>query len=434
MTSRQIQPLTCADDPSAARAAATALQAALDGGPAVLPVPPGEPGRRLLAALRPELPEAQSDTALIVPTSGSTGEAKGVLLSTSAITASARATHARLGGPGRWLLALPVRHIAGLQVVTRSLLAGTQPGVLDLSNGYPTEAFASAARDVLAGDGPHYTALVPTQLARLVGQAGAGLDALREFDGVLLGGAATPPALLERAITAGVRIVTTYGMSETAGGCVYDGLALDGVTVRLIDELDNADDGQLPCDEGHPRFSASRCGTSPSGDGRSGASRSGDGRLGRIELAGPMLATGYRLRPDDTASAFPNGWFRTGDLGRWTDSGRLEVLGRADDMIITGGLKVAPALVERVLTAQPGVLEACVLGVPDPEWGHAVVAAVVPADAAQPPRIGALLQAVRTSAGRAATPKVVRFLDALPLRGPGKVDRQALGLTFAEPP
>jgi O-succinylbenzoic acid--CoA ligase len=147
-----------------------------------------------------------------------------------------------------------------------------------------------------------------------------------------------------------------------------------------------------------------------------------------------MLATGYRLRPDDTASAFPNGWFRTGDLGRWTDSGRLEVLGRADDMIITGGLKVAPALVERVLTAQPGVLEACVLGVPDPEWGHAVVAAVVPADAAQPPRIGALLQAVRTSAGRAATPKVVRFLDALPLRGPGKVDRQALGLTFAEPP
>jgi len=158
------------------------------------------------------------------------------------------------------------------------------------------------------------------------------------------------------------------------------------------------------------------------------------GDIPTLAAALDRLATGYRLRPDDTASAFANGWFRTGDLGRWTDSGRLEVLGRADDMIITGGLKVAPALVERVLTAQPGVLEACVLGVPDQEWGHAVVAAVVPADPAQPPRIGALLQAVRASAGRAATPKVVRFLDALPLRGPGKVDRQALGLTFAEPP
>jgi o-succinylbenzoate---CoA ligase len=418
MTSRQIQPLTCTDDPGAARAAATALQAALDGGPALLPVPPGEPGMRLLAALRPELPEARSDTALIVPTSGSTGEAKGVLLSTSAITASAHATHARLGGPGRWLLALPVRHIAGLQVLTRSLLAGTQPGVLDLSSGFHTEAFASAARGVLGGDGPHYTALVPTQLARLVEQAGAGLHALRQFDGVLLGGAATAPALRERAIAVGVRLVTTYGMSETAGGCVYDGLALDGVTVRLIEELDNT----------------SRSGAIRSGDGRSGESRSADGRLGRIELAGPMLATGYRLRPDDTTSAFGNGWFRTGDLGRWTDAGQLEVLGRADDMIITGGLKVAPALVERVLTAQPGVLEACVLGVPDPEWGHAVVAAVVPADPVQPPSVDALLQAVRASAGRAATPKVVRFLDALPLRGPGKVDRQALGLAFADPP
>jgi O-succinylbenzoic acid--CoA ligase len=413
MSSRQIQPLTCADDPGTAQAAMTALQAALDGGPAVLPVPPGEPGKRLLAALRPELPEARSDTALIVPTSGSTGEAKGVLLSTSAITASARATHARLGGPGHWLLALPVRHIAGLQVLTRSLLAGTRPGVLDLSNGFHTDTFATAARDVLAGHGPHYTALVPTQLARLIGQAGAGLHALRQFDGVLLGGAATAPALRERAIAAGVRIVTTYGMSETAGGCVYDGLALGGVTVRLIEELDEANRRDRP---------------------RSGDNRSGDSGLGRIEVTGPMLASGYRLRQDDTASAFSNGWFHTGDLGRWTDGGLLEVLGRTDDMIITGGLKIAPALVERVLTAQPGVLEACVLGVPDPEWGHAVVAAIVLADPAQPPPVDALRQAVMASAGRAAIPKVVRFLDALPLRGPGKVDRQALGLTFAEPP
>lgn len=399
MNSPRIQPLACDDNPASGYAVGVALQAALAGGPALLPVPPGEPGKRLLAALRPELPEDNSDIALIVPTSGSTGQPKGVLLSASAITASARATHARLGGEGRWLLALPVRHIAGLQVLARSLLAGTQPGILDLSDGFHTEAFAVAARNVLAGAGPHYTSLVPTQLARLVTRAGAGLDALRGFAGVLLGGAATPPALLARAVEAGVRIVTTYGMSETAGGCVYDGLALDGVTVRLAGESANAPDA-----------------------------------IGRVELAGPVLASGYRLRPDDTAAAFRHGWFHTGDLGRWTDAGRLEVLGRADDVIITGGVKIAPVVVERVLTAQPAVVEACVLGVPDPEWGHAVVAAVVPADPARPPHIEALLEAVRAAEGRAATPKVVRFFDALPLRGPGKVDRQALAALFAPPP
>lgn len=346
------------------------LRAALDGGPAVLP----EPG-----ALR----GWETRAALGVPTSGSTGEPKTVLLSADALTASAEATHARLGGVGTWLLALPVTHIAGIQVLVRSLVGGTEPGVLDLADGFRADAFADAAEAVLATPGRHYTALVPTQLSRLVADGGAGLAALREFDAVLLGGAATPAALLGRAVDLGVRVVTTYGMSETAGGCVYDGVPLDGVRVRACQDVEQ----------------------------------------GQIELAGPVLALGYR-------GGEPFGeWFRTGDLGRLHD-GVLEVLGRADDVIITGGENVPPVLVERVLVAQPGVLEACVVGLRDPEWGQVVAAAVVPADPADPPASGALRDAVRSALGRSSTPKRLVFVPQLPSRGPGKVDRAAVARSF----
>ena len=357
-----------------------ALLAALDGsGPAVLPLAAGE--ETLCAALAPDEP-IEPGTAIVVATSGSTGEAKGVELSAAALRASAFATFERLGGAGRWLLALPAQHIAGVQVLVRSIIANRPPVVLS-AKGFRPRAFVEAASDVLGDDGPHYTALVPTQLARLL--AGDALRALKSFDAVLVGGAATPDSLLARAIDAGVRVVTTYGMTETAGGCVYDGVPLNGVAVRI-----------------------------------------GDG--GMIELAGPMLASGYRLRPQETARAFAGGWFRTGDLGRLGADGRLEVLGRADDVINTGGLKVAAAAVERVLAAQPGVALAGVAGVPDPEWGQRIVAAVV-ADSA-PPDPAALRAAVRAELGAAAVPKEIRFVPRLPLRGPGKVDRAAVAQLF----
>ena len=173
-----------------------------------------------------------------VPTSGSTGEPKIVLLDAGALTTSAEATHERLGGPGTWLLALPTNHIAGIQVLVRSIIAGTTPGVLDMSKGFRAMGFAQAARPVLAQPGRHYTALVPTQLSRLVVGEGPGLEALRQFDGVLIGGAATPPKLLQQARALGVQVVTTYGMSETAGGCVYDGEPLRGVQVRTDDVIE----------------------------------------------------------------------------------------------------------------------------------------------------------------------------------------------------
>jgi o-succinylbenzoate---CoA ligase len=350
-----------------------ALRAALDGaGPAVLPLSAVDPRRdELVARMAPQTP-VEPDTALVIATSGSTGEAKGVLLSASALTASANATHARLGGPGRWLLTLPATHVAGVQVIVRSLLAGHAPLVRD-----PSQTFADAADQVLASPGPHYTALVPTQLARLVDT-----PALRRFDAVLLGGAATPPALLDRARQAGVRVVTTYGMSETAGGCVYDGHPLDGVGVRVTS--------------------------------------------GVVELSGPTIANGYRLDREATSAVFADGWFRTGDLGVVHADGTLEVHGRADSVINTGGVKVAPSAVEDVLAAQPGVAEACVVDLPDNEWGQLVAAIVVPTDPAAPPAVEALRAAVRAALGGPSVPKLIRFTDALPLRGPGKVDRSGV--------
>ena len=304
----------------AAPATLDLLRAALDGtGPPLLP----STDPRVLAALRPDLPLEQDDIAVVVPTSGSTGEPKGVLLTAANLMASARASAAVLGGQGQWLLAIPTTHIGGLQVLVRSVLAGTEPVVLD---GPTTVAAFEAATQRLTG-ARRYVSLVPTQLRRLVGS-----PSLASYDAVLLGGAAAPAALLEQARAAGVRVVTTYGMSETSGGCVYDGLPLPGVAVDVTD---------------------------------------------RIVLSGPVVARGYRLRPDLTAEVFAGDRFTTSDLGRVDDDGRLVVLGRADDVIVTGGEKVAPAAVEAALAEHPSVAEAAVVGVPDDEWGSRVRAVVV---------------------------------------------------------
>jgi o-succinylbenzoate---CoA ligase len=351
-----------------------ALGAALDGGPPVLPLPADD------APTAAGAPRAPRGTAVVIATSGSTGAPKLVALTAAALRASALATEARLGGPGRWLLALPAEHVAGVQVILRALLAGAPPQVLDLRPGFRPGGFA-AATAALGGSGPRYTSLVPTQLRRILDGGGAPAAALRSYTAVLVGGAALDGPTRERALAAGVRVVTTYGMSETAGGCVYDGVPLDGVTVDL-----DAD--------------------------------------GRILLGGPTLAAGYLGRPADTAAAFAGGRFRTGDLARWRD-GRLEVLGRADDVIVTGGEKVAPAAVERVLAAQPGVRAACVAGVPDAEWGQVVAAAVVWAPGAEGPD-GRLRAAVRAELGRAAVPRRIVAVAEIPHRGIGKPDRAAV--------
>lgn len=359
-----------------------ALTAAFAGGEPVLPLPAGPQADPIRELVRPEPTAADlNGAAVVIPTSGSTGRPKGVLLPAAALRASAAVTHERLGGPGQWLLIMPATHVAGIQVLIRSLEAGRTPVVLDLTESFTAERFAAAAARTLAEPGPHYTALVPTQLQRILDAGGAATDALAAFAGVLAGAAPTTPTLAGRTRAAGVRLLPTYGMTETSGGCVYDGVPLAGADVAL-----DADGG--------------------------------------VTIAGPMLARGYLRDPDATAAAFRDGRFHTRDLGRWTDDGRLEILGRVDDVIVTGGEKVAPQLVERVLARDPAISAVCVVGVPDREWGEAVVAVVVAEGGSVD--AGRLREAVRGELGRAAAP--VRFVVAerLPLLGSGKVDRAAL--------
>ncbi|PDP85305.1 AMP-dependent synthetase [Glycomyces fuscus] len=377
------------------------LARALDGhGPALLPIPDGTPDARveeLLAAMRPaslRTPDgvaaldgavpAGGDTALVITTSGSTGAPKGVELSAAALRSSARASVRRIGAaPGdAWLCVLPAGHISGIQVMTRALATGTRARHAAFS--------ADAVAELARGLRPHVS-LVPTQLRRLLA---AGTD-LSLFGTVLLGGAAADPALLREARAAGGRVVTTYGMSETCGGCVYDGVPLDGVRVRV---------------------------DSPS-----------PGEAGRILLSGPVLLNGYRLAPGvraDPGALVADGdgtrWLRTNDLGRLDGDGRLSVLGRVDEVVNTGGHKVVPGQVNARLLEHPAVADSVVVGRPDPEWGERVSAVVVPADPDAPPSLEQLRAWVRERLPAYAAPRELEVRERLPMLASGKPDLVAL--------
>ena len=348
------------------------LAKALDGtGPAILPLDATLPAprlRQLTDAIAPDAGVAE-DTAVVIATSGSTGEPKGVELSAAALCHSARASLARLGAAadgdaGGWLCCLPVTHVAGLQVLVRSLLSSSERTVA------PT-----LTATALSESGCSYVSVVPTQLVRLLDEPG-GAAALAQFAAVLVGGAAAPAGLLGRARAAGVRVVTTYGMSETCGGCVYDGVPLDGVTVRTA----------------------------------------GDGLL---RISGPVLMNRYRGGPDLGDE------FVTADLGYVRD-GRVVVRGRADDVINTGGHKVVPGEVAAELESCPGVLEVVVVGRADPEWGQRVTAVVVPADPADPPSLELLRTHVSKRLPRYACPSEVVLTRAIPVLASGKPDLASL--------
>ena len=351
-----------------------------------LTVPPGATWADLAPVLHALL-DGSGPRTVSLPTSGSSGTPKHVCLSGSALRASGEATAEVLGGHGRWVLALPTHHVAGFQVLARSALAGTEPVALDPSASFTAESFASAVErlgDRTSSAPLGIVSLVPTQLARLVDDP-TGVAALQALDVVLLGGAAADPGLLARARGLGPRVVTTYGMSETSGGCVYDGAPLPGVRVRL-DEED-----------------------------------------GRVRLGGPVLADGYVDREALTAERFVTDadgsrWFVTDDRGVWGE-GRLRVLGRLDDVVVTGGHKVEPRDVETALRRLPAVRDALVLGVPDPEWGQRVAAVLVPADGALP--LEDLRRALAPELPRHAVPRQVVWLDSIPLLESGKPDRAA---------
>ena len=347
-------------------------------GDALLPVPAGETGTG-----REGIGPVPRRVAVVIETSGSTAAPKRVMLSTDALLASAAASSVALGGDGQWLLALPAHYIAGVQVLVRSIAAGTEPVLLPPGHFDPAEFAAYAGRLV---EPLRFTSLVPVQLARLLDAAEADpaiLAALRRFTGILVGGQAVAPALIDRAERLRIRVRRTYGSSETAGGCVYDGVPIGNTVVRAVN--------------------------------------------GELEISGSVLADGYLDDEERTRDRFIDDegvrWYRTGDLGAVAADGTVSVTGRADNVIISGGEKVSLDAVETVVRTLPGLGDAVVVRASDPVWGQAAVV-VLAADRA--PALETVRAAVAAELGRAARPVRIVTVGALPLLASGKPDRQAL--------
>ncbi|TFD86317.1 o-succinylbenzoate--CoA ligase [Cryobacterium serini] len=323
--------------------------------------------------------------AVVIETSGSTGTPKRVMLATNALLAGAAASTVALGGAGQWLLALPLHYIAGVQVLVRSIAAETTPLMLP-SGHFDPQDFLRLAETMT--ESLRYTALVPVQLARLLDAADdpALLSVLRRFTAILVGGQAIRPDLIARAAELDVRVVRTYGSSETAGGCIYNGVPIGDTLVRVVD--------------------------------------------GQLELSGAVLAEGYLGDAALTAERFilEHGvrWYRTGDLGEVDPvDGRVTVLGRADNVIISGGEKVSLDAVEGIVRSCPGFEQAVVIGADDDEWGQVPVVVVGGGTA----DFSAVAAAVVAVLGRAARPARVVRVEAIPLLASGKPDRRALAGT-----
>ena len=378
-----------------------ALRAVWDTGDAAAPLDPRLPPaarRALLEALRPTrivgsdgaqraLPDGlpvEDGDALVVATSGTSGEPKGVVLTHDAVAASARATSSRLDiDPRRhtWLACLPLAHIGGLAVVTRSIVTDTPVVVLPAFDAETVEALGRAGKAT-------HVSLVATALQRLDPAV---------FACVLLGGSRVPDDLPKN-------VVATYGMTETGSGVVYDGRPLEGVEIAF-----------RPLS---PRSSE--------GEGGSRGEGGGGGGEGEILLRASMLLRCYRDGADGRVTG-PDGlrdWFATGDAGRLGADGRLEVSGRVADVIVTGAEKVWPDAVERILLTHPGVAEVAVWKRPDPEWGELVVAWVVPAGDA--PSLEDLREMVAEGLAPWAVPKELVLVDDLPRTAAGKVRRREL--------
>ena len=390
--------------------------------------------------------EGPESLALVVGTSGSTGAPKQTALSVQALRASARATERFFADypssgsvkprrvvsedPAQWLLALPAHYVAGAQVLARSVLAGTTPIVAaSVTDGgsFTPEVFLNAAERLSCAR--RFVSLVPTQVHKLLEAAEANpalgseiYDALGQFTGILLGGAPASTSLLTAACELGLNVVTTYGSAETAGGCVYSGVALPGVRLRVVPEDAGLADSPVVA---------------------------GAEAAGRIWLGGEHLASGYLGDNARTASHFfvdADGyrWYRTDDYGSLTSSApnapedegapMLNVVGRSDDVIITGGVKVSARAVAAVLESHPAVREAAVMGIPDARWGSAVAAAITLRGASgvqsAPDTSGVTCDILREfctdKLGAAGTPKYLRIFADFPTASTGKPDRQAI--------
>jgi o-succinylbenzoate---CoA ligase len=308
---------------------------------------------------------------IVIATSGVTGAPKLAELPRralgSAVAGSLSALDASAFDP--WVACLTPAHVGGLLVLLRGAMAGAPVDIF--------EPFDAARLLRLAPDGAH-VALVPTMLRRLVAVAAD----LSHLGALLVGGGSVDPALRDAAARLGGRVVSTYGLTESCGGVVYDGVPFDGTHVRVASD-------------------------------------------GEIQLSGPTLMEGYRADPSATADAFTlDGWLRTGDLGELDLEGRPVVRGRADDAIRTGGETVWPDEVEAALRSHPGVADVAVAGVPDPEWGQRVAAWIVPADRTDPPTLDELRARCRERIARFKAPSELILVESIPRTASGKVRRR----------
>jgi O-succinylbenzoic acid--CoA ligase len=359
------------------------LRLALSAGEeALLPVPAD--AHPILGG-RDSLDPVPQSVAVVIETSGSTGAPKRVMLSTDALLASAAASSVALGGDGQWLLALPAHYIAGVQVLVRSLAAGTEPVLLPSGHFDPVVFAEYAAR---LEHPLRFTSLVPVQLSRLLDAAAADagiLAVLTRFTGILVGGQAVPGDLVTRAERAGIRLYRTYGSSETAGGCVYNGLPIGGTVVRAVH--------------------------------------------GELSISGPTLAEGYLGDPDRTRDCFVEEagvrWYRTGDLGAVAPDGTVSVTGRADNVIISGGRKISLDAIEALVRGLPGLEDAVVVRAADPEWGEVPVV-VLTIGRTVAPTLAGVREAVGDALGPAARPARLVTVPSMPLLPSGKPDRRAL--------
>jgi len=363
------------------------LAHALDGtGPAIAPVPTvsatcsDDYVRSVLEAVRPDGPPLESpEVAAVVATSGSTGRPRGVLLTASSLNALTEAVN---GVDPRWVLALPVTSVGGLLVLVRALASGREPAVVPSIGGagpFTPGAFAAAVDEAERSGGSVHVSLVPAQVARLLADDD-GVRALRRCERILVGGAALRASLRELAAHEGIDLTSTYGSTETGGGCVFDGEPQPGVTVQLDD--------------------------------------------GRIVVGGPTIAAGYRGEPALTEACFTADGFRTADIGRFDDRGRLVVVGRIDDVVVVNGVNVALGAIEEVLNDHPDIESAAVVTVTSPDGEPALHGFVVVRDHAARACESARARVVERL-GPPARP-VLHEVAALPHLAHGKVDRQLL--------
>lgn len=387
---------------------ASVIGPALDGtGPAIAPMAAGSESftTKTLEALRPDdsrYPLESSDIAIVSATSGSTGTPKGVMLSQQALAASASAFGNRFGTNNRWVVSMPAHRIAGIMVLVRSWFHNS-PFEIDPSVGgartFEAAAFAAttmrAVRESNMDGRALMVSLVPTQIARLLESGSVGIESLQSYDLVLSGAATTSQPMLNKLRELGIKVSVSYGMTETCGGCVFDGRPLDGVNISL--------------------------GTKD------------DIEPGRVTISGPVAASGYRLRPDLDAVSFISGQIQTHDVGKLDSSGLLHILGRLDDVVTVGGVNVALSAVESLIRHHPAIEDVAVIDLQDELWGSIPIAYAVTrtyiSDTSN--LISEIQSTIRDQIGRAAVPRTLQFVSSLPMLDSGKIDRISLRMQAA---